>query len=42
MIGNILERINDYSYSKVEDLVVEEDGDCIYVTLEYKDKLIID
>lgn len=42
MIGNVLESINDYSYSKVEDLVVEEDGDYIYVTLEYKDKLIID
>ena len=42
MIGNVLESINDYSYSKVEDLVVEEDGDYIYVTLEYRDKLIID
>ena len=40
MIGNMLERINDYAYSKVEDIVVEEDGDIIYVTTEYKEQLI--
>ena len=40
MIGNILEQINDYAYSIVEDIVVEEDGDTIYVTTEYKEQLI--
>ena len=40
MIGNMLEQINDYAYSKVEDIVVEEDGDIIYVTTEYKEQLI--
>ena len=40
MLGNILEQINDYSYSIVEDIVVEEDGDTIYVTTEYKEQLI--
>lgn len=40
MIGNMLEKINDYSYSKVEDIVVEEIDDMIYVTLEYKEYLI--
>ena len=40
MIGNLLEEINDYSYSKVDDIVVEEDGDQIYVTIDYKNQLI--
>ena len=40
MIGNMLEQINDYAYSKVEDIVVEEDGDIIHVTTEYKKQLI--
>ena len=40
MIGNLLERINDYSCSKIDDIVVEEDGDKIYVTTEYKTQLI--
>ena len=40
MIGNLLEQINDYSYSKIEDTVVEEEDDIIYVTTEYKEHLI--
>ena len=40
MIGNLLEEINDYSYSKVDDIVVEEDGNQIYVTIDYKNQLI--
>ena len=40
MIGNLLEQINDYAYSKINDIVVEEDGDIIYVTTEYKGQLI--
>jgi hypothetical protein len=40
MIGNLLEQINDYAYSIVDDIVVEEDGDTIYVTTEYKEDLI--
>lgn len=39
MLGNILEQINDYAYSIVDDIVVEEDGDTIYVTTEYKEQL---
>ena len=40
MIGNLLEQINEYSCSKIDDIVVEEDGDEIYVTTEYKEHLI--
>ena len=40
MIGSLLEKINDYSCSKVDDIVVEEDGENIYVTVEYKGMLI--
>ena len=40
MIGSVLERINDYSYNKIEDAVIEDDGDTIYVMTEFKDKLI--
>ena len=40
MIGNLLEQINDYAYSKINDIVVEEDGDIIYVATEYKGQLI--
>ena len=40
MIGNLLEEINDYSYSKVDDIVVEEDRNQIYVTIDYKNQLI--
>lgn len=40
MIGNLLEQINDYAYSIVDDIVVEEDGETIYVTTEYKEQLI--
>ena len=40
MIGNLLEQINDYSCSKIDDIVLEEDDDKIYVTTEYKTQLI--
>ena len=40
MIGNLLEQINDYAYSIVNDGVVEEDGENIYVTTDYKEQLI--
>ena len=40
MLGAVLEQINDYSYEKLDDAVIEEDGDIIYVNLEYKDLLI--
>ena len=39
-LGSLLEQINDYSCSKIDDIVVEEDGDKIYVTTEYKTQLI--
>lgn len=40
MIGNLLEQINDYAYEKVEDVVVDEDDDKIYIMTEYKDQII--
>ncbi len=40
MTGFVLEKINDYSYEKVDDAVVEQDGDQIYVTVDYKEQLI--
>lgn len=40
MIGSVLEQINDYSYNRIEDAVIEDDGDTIYVMTDFKDKLI--
>lgn len=40
MLGAVLEQINDYAYEKVDDAVVEDDGENIYVTLDYKKLLI--
>ena len=40
MLGNLLEQINDYAYSKINDIIVEDDGDNIYVTMAYKEQLI--
>ena len=40
MLGAVLEQINDFAYSKIDDAVVEDDEEHIYVTLEYKDHLI--
>jgi hypothetical protein len=40
MTGSVLEQINDYSYNKIEDAVIEDDGDTINVMTEYKDKLL--
>lgn len=36
----VLEQINEYSYSKVEDAVVSEDGNEIFVITDYKKQLI--
>ncbi len=40
MLGAVLEQINDFAYEKVDDAVVEDDGENIYVTLDYKEQLI--
>ena len=40
MIGFVLEQINDYSYNRIEDAVIEDAGDTIYVMTDYKDKLL--
>ena len=40
MLGAVLEQINDFSYEKVGDAVVEDDGENIYITLDYKERLI--
>ncbi len=38
--GSTLEQINDYAYDKVDDVVIEDDDDIIYVNTDYKDQLI--
>ncbi len=40
MPGAALEQINDFAYEKVDDAVIEDDGENIYVTLDYKEQLI--
>lgn len=40
MLGSVLEKLNDYSYSKVDDAVIEDEGDRIYVNTAYKEQLI--
>ncbi|MBP3355948.1 MAG: TerB N-terminal domain-containing protein [Rikenellaceae bacterium] len=40
MLGAVLEQINDFAYEKVDDAVVEDDGENIYVMLDYKEQLI--
>lgn len=40
MPAAVLEQINDYAYEKVNDTIIDEDGDRIYVSLEYKEELI--
>ena len=40
ILGSLLEKINDYSYSKVDDAVIEDNGDMLYVNVEYKKELL--
>ena len=40
ILGSLLEEINDYSYSKVDDVVIEDDGNVLYVNTEYKKELL--
>lgn len=40
MLGATLEQINDFAYEKVDDTVIEDAGEKIYVTLDYKNELI--
>lgn len=40
MVGSVLESINDYSYSVVGDAVVEDNGETICITTQYKEQLI--
>ena len=40
MRGSILEQINDYSYDKVDDAIIEDEDDIIFVNTDYKDQLI--
>lgn len=39
MTGFVLEKINDLSYEKVDDAVIEQDGEQIYVTTDYREQL---
>ena len=40
MLGAVLEQINEFAYDKVDDVVVEDDGEYLYVALNYKENLI--
>lgn len=40
ILGAVLEEINDYSYEKVDDVLIEDDGEKIYISLNYKEQLI--
>lgn len=40
MIGSVLEQINDYALETIDDIIIEDDGDNIYITTEYKNELI--
>jgi uridine phosphorylase len=40
MLGAVLEQINDFAYEKVYNAVIEDDGENIYVTMDYKEQLI--
>ena len=40
LLGAVLEQINDFAYERIEDAVIEDDGDYIYITLDYKEQLI--
>ncbi len=40
MIGYVLEQINEYSYHVIEDVVLDEDEDNIYVITEHKKDLL--
>ena len=40
ILVSILEQINDYAYDNVNDTVIDDDDDIVYVNTDYKDKLI--
>lgn len=40
LLGAVLEQINDFAYDRIEDAVIEDDGEYIHVTLDYKEQLI--
>lgn len=40
ILGSLLEKLNDYSYSKVDDAIIEDEGNILYVNQEYKDELL--
>lgn len=40
MLAAVLEQINDFSYNMVDDIVIDDDGEYLYVSLEYKEKLL--
>lgn len=40
ILGSVLEQINDFSYEKIGDSLLDDEGEFIYVTTEYKNQLI--
>lgn len=39
MLGSLLEKLNDYSYDKINNAIIDDDGEMIYISTEYKDQL---
>lgn len=37
--GYAIERINDIAFEQVDDILIDDDGDVLYVNIDYKDKL---
>lgn len=40
ILSAVLEQINDFAYEIVDDVFVEDDGDFVYVNLDYAQKLL--
>ena len=40
ILNSMLEQINDYSYEKINEIVIDDDNDKIFVNTEYKDQLL--
>lgn len=38
--GFALEKINDFSFEKVDDVLIDDEGEMLYVNLDYKESLI--
>jgi len=39
-MGSALESINDYAYNLLNESVIDDDGEKLYITTEYKKQLL--